>query len=165
MAAAGWPAAVGTGLDGHQIAVPKLVLKLSINGEDSLVVGVNVYLDSIPSTQYDGPVHGQVGGDRDKEKVLELWGQDGAASGQCVSGGTCRCRNDQPVGPLPVDELAVDIGLEFDHAGKIPLVDHHIVQRRGRTVGVDVVNVRRAKTGITQRTLGVESDKCLQIEA
>ncbi len=60
------------------------------------------------------------------------------ATGKSIGGGPGGSGDDQPVGTLGVDEAPVHVGLELDHAGDVPLMDHHVVEGQQRFARIGV---------------------------
>ncbi|MNJ18384.1 hypothetical protein D3C77_126840 [compost metagenome] len=66
---------------------------------------------------------------RHDDDGIELGVHDRTARRQRVGGRAGRRGDDQAVGLLAADELAVDVDLELDHARRFARVQHHIVER------------------------------------
>ncbi|MNG04055.1 hypothetical protein D3C84_871610 [compost metagenome] len=75
---------------------------------------------------------------RHNHNSVELGVHDRPAGGQRVGGRSGRRRDDQAVGLLAADELAVDVQLELDHPRRFAGVQHHVVQRIALANGLGV---------------------------
>ena len=84
-------------------------------------------------------------------RLLSLWGADGhqhdgvqaglqqrPATGQRIGGGASGRGYDNTVRSLGIHELAIDGSFKLNHAGDIPLVQHHIIERQQLTIGADI---------------------------
>ena len=85
-------------------------------------------LDAAVPGDHQGAVTEGVGADGDQHDHIQGRVDQGAAPGQGIGGGARGGRDDDAVGALGVHEGAVDVGLELDDPGRIPFVDHDIVQ-------------------------------------
>ena len=87
---------------------------------------------------------------RHDDDGIQLRMHDRTTGGQRVGGGTGGRGDDQAVGLLAADELAVDIQLELDHPGRLARVQDHVVERIALPHRVD-----------TATHLGIEEEAAL----
>src|SRR5690625_3252207 len=66
--------------------------------------------------------------DWDQDHGIGMGMQYRAATGHRVSGRAGWRGNDEAVGSIMADQLAVDVDAELDHASGIPFLEHHVVQ-------------------------------------
>ena len=79
-----------------------------------------------------GRLRQRVRADRHQRHRLQRRMQDRPAGRQRVRGGAGRRGDDQAVGALAVDELAVDAHFQLDQARRRALADHHVVEGAAR---------------------------------
>ena len=115
-----------------------------IVGHDNLQFAIAVH--------HDGPAGQRMRVHRHDDHGIQLGVHDRPAGGQRVGGGAGRRGDDQAVGLLTADEVAVDEQLELDHLGRLARVQHHIVERIALADGLAVA----ADLGLQQEAAFLE---------
>ena len=76
----------------------------------------------------NGPYIEIVRCDRGYNEIFGRWEHYRAITTQGVAGGTRRCSNDKAIGPIGVQEIAVDERVDLDHRGGVLSMNSEFVQ-------------------------------------
>ena len=121
--------AVGLAGAPQRLAQPPCLAQRVLAGRRVGLVGRReLHLDVQLVGKHDRAVGEGERADRGDHHRLHRRVYDRTAGGEVVSGGSGRCRDDQPVGAERIDELPVEVHFDLDDAGERGLVYHHVVE-------------------------------------